>query len=45
MQQNVAIAGFSAEEYKQCLTNVLVECEKIEPMPTIDELQNEMMYN
>jgi uncharacterized protein YkwD len=45
MQQNVAIAGFSAEEYEQCLTNVLVECEKIEPMPTIDELQNEMMYN
>jgi uncharacterized protein YkwD len=45
MQQNIAIAGFSAEEYKQCLTNILVDCEKIEPLPTIEELQNEMMYN
>lgn len=45
VQQNVAIAGFNAEEYNQCLTNVMVECEKIEPMPTLDELQNEMTYN
>jgi uncharacterized protein YkwD len=45
MQQNIAIAGFSAEEYKQCLTNILVDCERIEPLPTIEELQNEMMYN
>jgi len=45
MQQNVAIAGFNAEEYNQCLTNILVECEKIEPVSTIDELQNEMMNN
>lgn len=45
MQQNIAIAGFSAEEYKQCLTNILVDCEKIEPLPTMEELQYEMMYN
>jgi hypothetical protein len=45
MQQNIAIAGFSAEEYKQCLTNILIDCEKIEPLTTIDELQHEMVYN
>ena len=45
VQQNVAIAGFSAEEYKQCVTNILVDCEKIELLPTIEDLQFEMMYN
>jgi Cysteine-rich secretory protein family len=45
MQQNVAIAGFSTEEYKQCIGNILVDCEKIKPLSTVDELQYEMMYN
>ncbi|MFL6309883.1 MAG: CAP domain-containing protein [Nitrososphaera sp.] len=45
VQQNVAIAGFSSEQYEQCTTNVLVKCEKIEPLSTIDQLQDEMMYN
>jgi uncharacterized protein YkwD len=45
MQQNIAIAGFSAEEYKQCVRNLLVDCEKIEPLPTMEQLQYEMMYN
>jgi uncharacterized protein YkwD len=45
MQQNVAIAGFSPEQYEQCVTNVLVKCEEIEPLSTIDQLQYEMMYN
>jgi uncharacterized protein YkwD len=45
MQQNIAIAGFSAQEYEQCRTNILVDCEKIEALPTIDELQHEMVYN
>ena len=31
VQQNVAIAGFSPEQYEQCVTNILVQCEKIEP--------------
>jgi uncharacterized protein YkwD len=45
IQQNIAIAGFSAQEYEQCRTNILVDCEKIEALPTINELQHEMMYN
>ena len=45
VQQNVAIAGFSPEQYEQCVTNILVECQKIEPLSTIEQLQNEMMYN
>jgi uncharacterized protein YkwD len=45
MQQNVATAGFNTEEYKRCTSNILVDCEKIEPLHTIDELQYEMMYN
>ena len=36
VQQNVAIAGFSPEQYEQCVTNILVECEKIEPLSTIE---------
>lgn len=45
VQQNVAIAGFSPEQYEQCVTNVLIKCEEIEPRSTIDQLQYEMMYN
>jgi uncharacterized protein YkwD len=45
VQQNVAIAGFSLEEYEQCVTNMLVKCEKVEPLSTIEQLQYEMMYN
>jgi len=45
VQQNVAIAGFSPEQYEQCVTNILVQCEKIEPLYTIEQLQYEMMYN
>jgi uncharacterized protein YkwD len=45
VQQNIAIAGFSAEEYKQCVTNILVDCEEIELLPIIEDLQYEMMYN
>src|SRR5262245_45264121 len=45
VQQNVVIAGFNSEQYDECKTNVLVRCEKIEPLSTIDQLQNEMMYN
>jgi uncharacterized protein YkwD len=44
VQQNVAIAGFTAEQYKQCQTNILLDCEKIDPLSTIDELEYEMMY-
>ncbi|MGI0049488.1 MAG: CAP domain-containing protein [Nitrososphaera sp.] len=44
VQQNVAIAGFSAEQYDECRTNILVDCEKIEPLSTIEELEYEMMY-
>jgi uncharacterized protein YkwD len=45
VQQNVAIAGFSAEQYEECRTNILVECERIEPLSTIEELEYEMVYN
>jgi len=44
MQQNVAIAGFSAEQYGECQTNILIDCEKIEPLSTIQELEYEMVY-
>lgn len=45
VQQNVAIAGFSASQYQECRTNILVDCERIEPLSTIQELEYEMMYN
>jgi len=45
VQQNVAIAGFSSEQHEQCVTNMLVRCEEVEPLTTIDQLQYEMMYN
>jgi uncharacterized protein YkwD len=44
VQQNVAIAGFTSEQYKECQTNILLDCEKIDPLTTIDELEYEMMY-
>lgn len=44
VQQNVAIAGFSAIQYQECRTNVLVDCERIDPLSTITELEYEMMY-
>lgn len=44
VQQNVAIAGFSAAQYEECRTSLLVDCEKIEPLSTIEELEFEMMY-
>ena len=44
VQQNVAIAGFSTEQYDECRTNVLVDCERIEPLSTLAELEYEMMY-
>jgi uncharacterized protein YkwD len=44
VQQNVAIAGFSTEQYNECRTNILVDCERIEPLSTIEELEYEMMY-
>jgi uncharacterized protein YkwD len=44
LQQNVAIAGFSASQYQECRTNILVDCERIEPISTIEELEYEMMY-
>lgn len=45
MGQNVAIAGFSREQYDECVRNALYDCEKIDPVPTIRELEYEMMYN
>jgi uncharacterized protein YkwD len=44
VQQNVAIAGFSPEQYEECRTNILLDCEKIEPLSTIEELEYEMIY-
>ena len=43
--QNVAIAGFNKTQYEQCVQNTLYDCEKINPITTIEELQYEMMYN
>jgi hypothetical protein len=45
VQQNVAIAGFDANQYHECHTNILLDCEKIEPVSTLHELEKEMMYN
>ena len=44
VQQNVAIAGFSAEQYEECRTSILVDCERIKPLSTIEQLEFEMMY-
>jgi uncharacterized protein YkwD len=43
--QNVAIAGFSKAQYELCIDNTLYDCERIDPLVTIQELQHEMMYN
>lgn len=44
VQQNVAIAGFSAGQYEDCRANILIDCERIKPLATIEELEYEMMY-
>lgn len=44
VQQNVAIAGFSAEQHEECRTSILIDCERIEPLSTIEDLEFEMMY-
>jgi uncharacterized protein YkwD len=44
VQQNVAIAGFTAEQYEECVSGILRGCERIDPLPTIEELEYEMMY-
>ncbi len=44
VQQNVAIAGFTADQYNQCKTNVLMNCEQIDPITTLDKLEYEMAY-
>jgi hypothetical protein len=44
VQQNVAIAGFSTSQYEECRTSILIDCERIDPLSTIEELEYEMMY-
>lgn len=44
VSQNVAIAGFSQAQYEQCVNNAMYDCERIDPMTTIQELEYEMMY-
>lgn len=44
VHQNVAIAGFGPDEYGRCVSTVIL-CERIDPLSTIDELENEMMNN
>jgi uncharacterized protein YkwD len=44
VHQNVAISGFSQNEYDRCVSSFLL-CEKIDPLDAIEELQYEMMYN
>lgn len=44
VSQNVAIAGFSKTQYEECVNNILYDCERIDPVTTIEELQYEMMY-
>lgn len=44
VHQNVAIAGFGADQYDRCKSLVLL-CEKIDPVKSIDELEGEMMNN
>src|ERR671925_67800 len=45
VHQNVAISGFEKSEYEECWNEVMYDCEEIEPLSTIEELQYEMMYN
>lgn len=44
VHQNVAISGFSQEEYDRCVSSFM-RCERIEPLAAIEELEYEMMYN
>lgn len=44
VHQNVAISGFSQDEYDRCVSSFLL-CERIDPLDAIEELQHEMMYN
>jgi uncharacterized protein YkwD len=45
MGQNVAIAGFSKAQYELCVQDTLYDCETIDPLVTLEELQYQMMYN
>lgn len=45
VSQNVAIAGFSKAQYEECVNNILYDCERIDPVTTMEELQYEMMYD
>lgn len=45
MGQNVAIAGFSKAQYDLCTQSTRYDCEIIDPLVTLEELQYEMMYN
>ncbi len=45
VSQNVAIAGFSKAQYEECLNNILYDCERIDAVKTVEELQYEMMYD
>jgi Cysteine-rich secretory protein family len=45
VHQNVAISGFEKSEYEECWNGVMYDCEEIEPLSTIEELQYQMMYN
>ncbi|MEO9294433.1 MAG: CAP domain-containing protein [Nitrososphaera sp.] len=44
VHQNVAIAGFGSDQYDRC-KSLLLLCEKIDPVKSIDELEREMMDN
>lgn len=44
LHQNVAISGFEKSEYEECWNEVMYDCEEIEPLSTIEELQYQMMY-
>lgn len=44
VHQNVAIAGFGTDQYDRCKSLVLL-CEKIDPVKSINELESEMMNN
>ena len=44
VHQNVAIAGFTAEQYQKC-NAVLSTCEVIDPISALRELEHQMMYD
>ena len=43
VHQNVAIAGFTADQYQKCKV-LFSACERIEPMSALKKLEEEMMY-